>query len=126
MVSSLTLNRFKRAPFEASLTFESGLYGFEDHRQFSLTGGQKEFPFLRLTHSKLQFIVMDPFEVCPDYEPRIVKTIFSESAVLLAIICLQQDRCTVNLAAPLLIEWEERRGEQLLIPDEPTEFLIKL
>lgn len=125
MVSALTLNRFKRASLDASLTFESGLYGFEDHRQFSLTGRKKESPFLRLTHSKLQFIVIDPYEVCPGYQPHMVKTTFAEPAFLLAIVCLQQEGYTINLAAPLLIEWEQRRGQQLLIPDEPTEFLIK-
>ncbi|NGX54877.1 MAG: Flagellar assembly factor FliW [Chlamydiae bacterium] len=124
MISALALNRFKRISLEASLTFESGLYAFEEHRHFSLTGRQKESPFLRLTHSKLQFIVMDPFEACPDYEPHLGETPFQKPAFLLAIVCLQQDHYTINLAAPLLIEWEQRRGRQLLIPDEPNEFLI--
>lgn len=124
-MSALSLNRFKHflGSFRESLTFDSGLYGLEDARHFSFVAHKNELPFLWLINEKYRFVVIDPFVICPEYDPAI-QARFDEPAFLLSIVSLQKSRPTLNLAAPLLIEWDQKCGRQLLLPGEPTDFFF--
>lgn len=124
------LNRFKRPsfPFQASLYFIEGLHGFESHTEFLLF--EKDVPFLRLeskADSRVSFVVIDPFVMCPNYLPKISRfdlkqlNVLDESElILLAIVNTSKKPYTANLAAPILIHWDEKKGKQILLQEDPA------
>jgi flagellar assembly factor FliW len=127
------LNRFKRSsyempPFEVGLVFPNGLHGFESLRRFSLVVYEHEAPFLRLVsleNEAITFMLIDPFSICPSYEPVITKQDIYDlqvgdeaKLIMLAIVNTHERPIAMNLEAPLLIHWHLKRGKQLLFPNE--------
>jgi flagellar assembly factor FliW len=122
-------NRFKRPshylwPSHSQIDFQEGLYGFEQWQEYVLKGRGEETPFLWLEtqkNKKISFVVVDPFLICPHYEPVITKFDLECVGVedkaelfLLSIVNTQADPYTLNLGFPLLIHGQKRRGKQIL------------
>jgi flagellar assembly factor FliW len=133
------LNRLKRPPidswpFEAEIYFPKGLFGFETYQHYRLVGHQKESPLLRIhaqEHQSLSFYVVDPFLHCPSYTPPLTQTdlkdlevVYEAKLIMLAIVDSNRRPSTMNLSAPLLINWLKKRGKQLLIPHDSEYPLI--
>ncbi len=126
------LNRLKRSrwPFQASLFFPKGLFGFESLTRFTLIGQEHEAPYLWLDSAEnaaITFRVVDPFQFHPQYNPVISKKdledleVKGEAELILFTIVNTADRhYRMNLEAPLLIHWERKLGKQLLFPLSST------
>lgn len=133
------LNRLKRAPkdvwpFQSELSFPKALFGFEGYFRYQLIGHQKESPFLRLLsleNGDFFFYTIDPFIGCPDYNPPLAKQDLKDvgafddtKLVMLAIVDVKSRPLTMNLAAPLLINWHRKVGKQLLFPHDSAYPLV--
>lgn len=105
--------------------FPEGVTGFEHIRGLSVNWGDDTQPFLflkALIPEDLTFACIDPFLVCPDFEPTIVGSdlkrlglTHSNQAVFLGIVTLHEDPAlaTVNLRAPVVLNRRRRIGRQL-------------
>ncbi len=121
-MSSLSLNRFNRAhqPFSAQLRFPCGLRGYDEFKDFFLCSDEEKHPYLWLMSSDLSFLVVDPLLVCPSYRPTLLQRDLtalnvgsqSEQLFLLAIVQNGKKEDSLNLAAPLLIDWGRKVGKK--------------
>ena len=118
--------------------FPDGIPAFEEAKQFLLICKPESRPlvFLRaLEPVHLGFVCVDPFLICPGYQPRIsdADTAFLEltsptEVLLLSIVNPAPDvrQTTANLMAPLAINLRTGRGKQILCDrqDYPVRYLI--
>lgn len=131
------LNRFKRPLaqlFRAELCLVEGLHGFESHKHFVLYGKEEEAPFLWLESkedTRISFVVIDPFIICPGYSPKISRADLQQlnaaedaELILLAIVNTLETPYTMNLAAPLLINWAQKKGKQILLEEDSTHPIV--
>lgn len=112
------------------LLFPAGLLGFPECRRFALLRGERNglYWLQSMEYGTLTFLLVDPFTVDSEYlfdvhPPLIVDLGSAELADigLLAVITLPEDRAnlpTVNLKAPLVINFKTRRAKQLVSSDE--------
>ncbi len=116
-------------PSANSFSLPNGLIGFENYRHAELLYQPDHLPFLWLrlsgTHGNMQFVVIEPGGIVPDYEPEL----FDEhalaldlrdpsEAMLLNIVTLKQQAplvATVNLIGPIVINRRTRVGRQVVI-----------
>lgn len=103
-----------------------GLLGFEKIKDYVLTTHPGEHPFAWLRvqdDSALAFVVIDPFVASPDYQPDIPQADVefldlkqADDALLLSIVTLHDEqRATVNLKGPLVINRHTHVGKQVII-----------
>lgn len=112
------------------ITFERGLYGFEDVTQFVFVQNpQQSNPFHRLhaVGRNLSFVVIDPRFIVPDYDFDLSKenmlklgAINSSQFVVLSIVVLTPkiEDMTANLKSPIIINTDNNRGMQLILDEE--------
>jgi flagellar assembly factor FliW len=104
----------------------AGILGFEQYKEYMLLANPAEIPFawLRVADSaSLAFVVINPFIVAPDYAPDIPDTDVEflglkgpNDALLFNIVTLRgQNRATVNLKGPIVINRHTRTGKQVII-----------
>lgn len=116
-------------PLSNSFTLPCGLIGFENYRQAELLYQPDNLPFLWLkltgTPGAIQFVVIEPGGIVPNYEPEL----FDEHAIaldlrdaseamLLNIVTLQHQsplEATVNLIGPIVINRRTRVARQVVI-----------
>lgn len=113
-----------------SITFPDGLPAFEKVKEFIVISNEEEAPFLWLqacSKPNLAFICIDPFLVHPNYRPEIndddvefLKLAKEEDAFILSIVNIRSnnnntDGVTCNLVGPIIINWKERVGKQVII-----------
>ncbi len=103
-----------------------GLLGFEQIKDYSLLADPAEKPFawLRVAHdTSLAFVVIDPFVVNPDYKPEIppadvefLEIKEANEALMLGIVTIHgQNRATMNLKGPVVINRRTHTGKQVII-----------
>ena len=120
---------------EEVITFENGIFGFEENKHFLLIRFEKDNGGLlclqNLEDEQLAFIVMNPFCFLSDYRPQ-----FSEKdleklgspdgeALLCYNICVLNDdvkKSSVNLRCPLVINGETRQALQVVLEDNRYAF----
>ena len=112
------------------VTFPVGLLGFPECRDFALLRGERDgLYWLQSTeYSPLVFLLVDPFTIADTYTFDVSPTQIAElgdtqskNIGLLAIVTLPSgvsDQPTVNLQAPLVINFKTRRAKQLVSADE--------
>ncbi|AZR73899.1 hypothetical protein BBF96_11165 [Anoxybacter fermentans] len=112
------------------LTFSKGIIGFSSEHQFILLSKVIEAPFMWLQSLKtpdLAFVVLDPWIVLPDYQFELteevkkrLKITRKEQVMTLGITVVSDNprKITINLRAPLIINVENRLGEQIILPDD--------
>jgi len=111
-----------------SLVFPKGLFGFENYTQFKLFESEYEpFLWLQSTEKKdLEFLVVDPFLICSDYEIDIDDAVLSEIDVLspadvfvLAIMTVPADGSpvTANLQGPIVVNKKNNKCIQVVLTD---------
>ncbi|MFE4895586.1 flagellar assembly protein FliW [Peribacillus butanolivorans] len=107
-------------------TFESGIPGFLEEKQFCLlTLDDTPFFVLQSIETKeLAFIVTNPFEVFHDYEVKLTDEVLSslnietELEVITFVILTIQDpfnETTANLQAPIILNSSKKTGKQFIM-----------
>lgn len=113
----------------SSVKLPQGLLGFESDNNWELSSSEVE-PFFALKSCDtkgLEFLLIDPFVVCRDYEIDVDdKSLFSigikapSDIVVLTIITLSSDSSavTANLAGPLVLNKRTGVGMQVVTQDK--------
>ena len=111
------------------LTFEHGLLGLEEEREFVLLPIDADLPLALLQsvqHVEIGFVVAYPFAFKKDYsfdiseEDRDQLQIEKEEDVLpYAIVTMKEtfQDSTINLLAPVILNIEKKRGKQIVLQD---------
>lgn len=123
--------RFGEIEFSAEVImhFHEGVLGFPESQRYILLEHSTEgspFKWLQsLDNPDLAFIVIDPFQIAPDYRyeidvdtERVIGTCAPASCALMAIANIPHEAplaMTANLKAPLLVNVENRRGRQVIL-----------
>jgi flagellar assembly factor FliW len=103
-----------------------GILGFELIKAYNLVAKADEEPFAWLqveNNPALSFVVIDPFVIMPDYKPDIssmdvefLNLTDAADALLLGIVTIQgNNRATVNLKGPLIINRHTLTGKQVIL-----------
>ncbi|MCP5055592.1 MAG: flagellar assembly protein FliW [bacterium] len=111
-------------PADQVLAFD-GLPGFADVRRFALLRHDRDSAFLwlvSLDRADLAFVVTDPRQFFPEYAPDLSRSQLesidaktTEGIELYAIATVREAATTLNLAAPLLVNSQARRGAQVIL-----------
>ena len=110
------------------ITFENGIYGFENHKNFLLIRFSEDNEAMlclqNIEDTSLAFIVVNPFSFLPTYEPQLVdedlKKLDAKTSTELLFynICVLNDQIensSINLRCPLAINSENRNGIQVVL-----------
>jgi len=110
------------------LTFEDGLPGFPDDRQFTIIENEEPFCWLQsVTDGDNAFILVDALKIMPDYNPQVDSSELSPLGdynptdfLILNIVVLPENvrDMTVNLMAPVVINTVEKKGRQVVAKNE--------
>ena len=117
---------------EELYTFESGLPGFLEEKQFGLLplDGTPFYVLQSVETASVAFIVTNPFEVFPDYEVKLTDEtltalhIESEQDVLIFSILNIRDpfeKTTINLQAPVILNNDKKKGKQFIMNNSDYE-----
>lgn len=117
-------------PKEQIISFPHGIPGFPDEKTFVYLRHDAESPFSFLqstTEANLTFLLVDPFAFFQDYEFILEDEVAQEldlsrenspRVFLIAKLKGELANMTVNLLAPLVINWVKRTGRQVIL-DKP-------
>lgn len=113
------------------ITFEEGLYGFSEAKEFVLAGEiDSEFPFQWLqsiNDPMLSFVVTSPFLFVEQYDfelpDAVVEKMDLKSIDAVMIYCLtvipdDAALTTINLKAPIVINKETKQAKQIILNEE--------
>ncbi len=131
MLMKLVTKQFGEIEFSKDLlvNFPKGLIGFEDCHRFVVINDEDYEPFrwlITVDDEEIGFPVLNPFLVAPEYgkelPDRLVKRLFS-SDELIDLFCVvtingEGGKVTVNLKSPIIINYEDKTGEQLILTSE--------
>lgn len=114
---------------EDIITFEQGLPGFVDEKDFVILPFAEQSPFFILqstTTANVAFVLSDPFPFFQTYDFKLEQTylealsIQSKRDVLIFVILTVRDpfqQTTANLQAPIVINKEKKLGKQIILTD---------
>ncbi|HUD49601.1 MAG TPA: flagellar assembly protein FliW [Candidatus Baltobacteraceae bacterium] len=116
------------------IRFPYGLLGFERVKNYVLLSRRHEEPFSwlqMLDEARHAFLVVSPFLVLGEYEPRIteedvkfLELTVPTDALLVNIVTLRGNgRATINLKGPVVINRLTMVGKQI-IPDNATQYSL--
>lgn len=119
------------------LTFENGIFGFEQYHRFILLYGDKEKNdsiswFQSLDEPNLALPVISPSLVMEEYNPTIEDELLKslgdlklENLIILLTLTVPKDltKMTTNLKAPLVINIATKRGCQVVA--ENKDYMVK-
>ncbi|MFD7524835.1 flagellar assembly protein FliW [Paenibacillus chitinolyticus] len=120
---------------EKLITFEAGIFGFEDYTRYvslELNSEESVFYVLQsLEDADLAFIVAEPFLFVPTYEfelPELLKEQLGikgeEDTKVFGIVTVRsQDNITMNLKAPIVINRNLKKAAQIVL--ESTGYSIR-
>ena len=120
---------------ETTIHFEEGLIGFSDFKSFNLLDNDYLEPFrlLRAVESPdIGFLVLDPTTRVPEYCHLIPNREWAAIGVtdrndrlafVTVILGRTSEKCTGNFQAPLLINYKEMIGKQIILTD--SEFSVR-
>lgn len=114
---------------EKVIHFEEGIPGFEELHDFAYIDSEDGvFNYLQsIENEAICFVVIDPYQYMEDYAPVISENYFqklgggaTEDFILLTVTCIRDnvEESTVNLAGPLLINVENKKGVQVITEDK--------
>lgn len=115
---------------EDVITFPKGLPGFEQAREFVIYSRTEHAPFhcmACISDPELQFILINPLQFMPSYDPKIPPHELRELEVkdprdlllyTLVTFAPELSDSTANLLGPLFINIRTRIGKQIVIDDE--------
>lgn len=129
------INHSIRSSNEEIITFFDGIPGFNDKKKFVFLCSKDKGPFILMQsveEENLFFITINPWEVLGDYQFEISDSIKarldigSPEDILVLAICNARGRLvnmTVNLAAPIVINYKKRLGKQVVLDN--TDYQIR-
>ena len=123
------------------ICFENGIIGFPDCKQFTLIfdeaedGERKIISWLQsLDEPSFALPVMDPLLVKEHYNPQVEHELLNslgnlteENTYVLVTVTVPTDvkKLSVNLRAPIVINVDELKGEQLIVEDSfPVKYMV--
>ena len=126
---------------EKIIFFEKGIIGFPHCQRFTLIyddgedGKHKNISWLQsIEEPAFALPVMDPLLVKEDYDPQVeheflntLGTLTEENTYVLVTVTVPQDlkKLSVNLKAPIVINVEERKADQIIVEDDfPVKYPI--
>ncbi|BDF35656.1 hypothetical protein CE91St62_37190 [Lachnospiraceae bacterium] len=124
-------------PFEKEelISFEEGLFGFEDYKRFLplpiTEDSDAVLNLLSVEDESLSFIIMNPFLLVSDYEPRLSQDIYKkleakdEADLSYYVICVVGDspeNSTVNFKCPIVVNTVSRKAVQVILESEEYRF----
>lgn len=117
--------------YNRTIYLPDGLGGFENAKEYILYSNNREAPLIWLeskTVSNLSFVTVDPFLFFPDYRPEFedqdLEFLEIENPDDLFILCIgnflnhSSHNMTINMAAPILINWSTGKGKQVVITNK--------
>jgi flagellar assembly factor FliW len=111
------------------LTFEKGLPGLEEDKNYALLSNEDSRPvswLQSLDNREVALPVMDPFLVCPDYsfdisqndvEVLSIEEIKDVYVLSILVIPKNVNAMTINLSAPIIINVRNSKGCQIILDD---------
>ena len=129
----LTQTRFGTIEYTNNdiISFENGLIGFSDATEFLLVPTKPGSPFSWLQSASdpsLAFLLADPSAFFEDYDPEISDADANQLGLMSgadfgvfvtsAIPVGKPKEATANLAAPILINLDTKRGKQVVLENE--------
>ena len=111
------------------LTFEKGLPGLEEDKRYALLSNRESHPISwlqSLDRKEIALPVIDPFVLCPDYSFDIdqedVEKLEIEEVKDVYVLCIlvipsNINAMTINLAAPVIINVNIKKGCQIILDD---------
>lgn len=120
------------------ICFDSGLPGFEELEKFILLPFAEESPFIimqAVENPDIAFVTVEPGNLIADYEFEIsdkaeksLKIKDLSNLLILNIITLKDniENSTANLAAPIVINLEEKLAKQVILDDQRYELKFKI
>lgn len=126
---------------EKVIFFEKGIIGFPDFQKFTLIydegkdGKRKSICWLQsLDEPEFALPVMDPLLIKEDYNPNVedemlkhLGNLTEENTYVLVTVTATSDitKLSVNLKAPIVINAEERKANQIIVDDNfPVKYMI--
>ena len=128
---------FGEVEYEADevITFQEGLYGFENYHDFLPIPFEEESDTLLYLQSledfHLSFILMNPFSFFPEYQPVLEKKDYVKletddekdlSYYVLCVIGEHAEECRVNLRCPIVVNAITRKAVQVVLPNTDYPF----
>jgi flagellar assembly factor FliW len=111
-----------------AINFAEGIVGFPEDKKYVLMEHKPGSPFMwlqSLNSPGLAFVVMNPFQVFPDYlkdispeEENTLKPGSNETVMIFSIVTIpsgRADESTVNLMGPVVIDPEIKEGKQVIL-----------
>lgn len=120
---------------EQFITFEEGIPGFPDEKQFVLIPFGENTPFIILQSTntvQIGFVLAFPYLFKADYvfdlsdeDVEALSIEKQEDIITYAIVTLKDTlpNSTINLLAPIVINTEKRQGKQIILNDNHQELL---
>lgn len=120
---------------EYILQFRQGLPGFPEETEFAFFPYELNSPFAFLQSTKdanLTFLIVEPFSFFPEYTFELAEEWSKEIGVstdnppqILNIVSIKDplQQSTVNLLAPVVVNWRERKAKQIIL--ERVEYTTK-
>ncbi len=109
--------------------FPKGMIGFEKCRRFLIVNDEDYEPFrwlIAVDEEEIGFPVLNPFLVTQNYDKelphRLVKRLLNRDQAidLFCVVTLNGEggKVTINLKSPIVIDYDEKRGEQLILSSD--------
>ncbi|VYU41973.1 flagellar assembly protein FliW [Clostridium tertium] len=120
------------------ITFEKGIPGFPNLKKYIIREALEDSPFsiIQSVEDKdIGFVIISPFVVKEDYEIKLSKEIINnlniqneEDVLLYSLVTLSEkvENITANLKAPLVININDKKGEQYILDKEEYEIKTKV
>ncbi|TAL69613.1 MAG: hypothetical protein EPN82_06140 [Bacteroidetes bacterium] len=110
--------------------FENGLLGFEELREFVLISEEETLPFkwlLSIEKPEIGFPLLSPWHIDLNYNPG--DNFDLKKVVFMTVVTLEDEAglMTVNLKAPIMLDVENQKGEQIILPTDkysPTHVIV--
>lgn len=112
---------------DSILTFDDGLYGFEDLKKFAIVNCTETEPIYWLQSIEdgdISLPIIDPFIIKEDYvidvddkELESIDTQKEEDLIVYNVVVLPEDitKITVNLVAPIIINVSNNKAKQVIL-----------
>ena len=114
----------------AGIFFPEGVIGFAGFKEYAVIHEKSKAPFFWLQSTDdpaLSFIIIDPHEFKPDYDPtlsEIDKTTLGVNDVeecqfyVIVAVPKDSDKISADLLAPLVVNREKNIGRQVILQDQ--------
>lgn len=114
-----------------NVTFEKGLFGLEEYKEFTLMDVDDIKPYKVLQSIKdenIGLVLISPFEIYREYEVELDKGTIEEIKInseedIMLYTTVNINSATTNLRAPIIINFKEKLGKQIILQNE--EYQIK-